>query len=698
MIELNEVFDEEKLDLPVVNLYPKTKIPQIFAVGEMDGNSVTPAFRMCTYTSGGDTNKNVKPGDKMTHVVMLSLNEKGSLVKLKNLGPDPVGTISTVFNIVYSSMKQYKIDAVLFRMTKSKIGGQARQLQIIMDRLVRSRTGGRYVILKELWDYNKKYSYILIYRKNADLSTIPGVPEISTEMFTKAESDVGDVYIEKKTGQQISKAEAIAASIAKENDARTEQSVISRAKVSRRQIAASQSLSSEVIADPQKFNEYESTAAEFSKPATAKEIPEASQIIDSISSKAVKSRAVKFASEGAIYHLRTVTSIELDQSKRIESRFSKEFETRLGNASLTSVESMQAYIQTLLDTLEEYKYNAMKEIMDTRVPQYNEQKDREEMAKNIWNVERTKLMKSALHGYAKTISSNIEDITRTRTPTHYTASEKRGIKEYVGSGYSDINNMLLGRYNADNYDTLDKKEVTTAIKNLDAAFKRGDRIPAGITLWRSQTVRKPIFEAMVKNKVFYFRNYVSTSLSPIIFGGWKGNQAVAMASDNTRAVLNVDKSDETAIIPDQEIRLAQEYGEERIRVSIGWAIDGADKINVIYPGDLSNIASEMEVILPRGTMLKVNKITDASYSDGLVYNNQKFVQAEVMTSEQLDEAVIYDGDVLMESGEVVEYEGSDTKFDFNSFAKSTKVSENNKILSILASMIDIEDTPEKFVL
>ena len=33
---------------------------------------------------GGDTNKNVKPGDKMMHIVMIGVNEKLSLVKLKN--------------------------------------------------------------------------------------------------------------------------------------------------------------------------------------------------------------------------------------------------------------------------------------------------------------------------------------------------------------------------------------------------------------------------------------------------------------------------------------------------------------------------------------------------------------------------------------------------------------------------------------
>ena len=696
--QLNEIFDADSEMLPVTNLYPKTKIPQIFAIAAPEGSV---ALRMCSYTGGGDVNKNVKPGDKMMHAIVLGVSEKGTLVKLKNLGGNPLGVISTMFDLVSQTVKKYKMDAVMFRINKSKMGGQARAVQMIINRLVMSRLGGRFVILKELYDYDKKYVYVLIHRKNVDLSTIPGIPEISTEEFTKVDTAVGDVYINNKSGKQVSKSEALAATIAQENDKRTDQSVIARAKVSRRQVAASQSLTSDIIHDPEEFEKYEATAAEFSKPATANPIPEAQQLKDAVESKAAKARSAQLAATGAIFHLKSLTTIKLSQSEKFEARFVKELESRIGNAPLTSVQSMQAYTQTLLDTLEERKYEAMEHIM-TKVPQYLEPKDKEQMANNLWNIERTKMIKAALQGYAKNVSATIEDITRTRTPLQYTNAEKRGIKEYVGSGYSDINNMLLGRYRADNYDTLSYKEVTTAIKNLDDAFKRGDRIPEGLTLWRSQSVRKPIFEAMVKNRVFYFRNYVSTSLSPIIFGGWKGNQAVAMASDNTRAVLTVDKSDETAIVPDQEIRMVQEYGEERIRISLGWAITGGEKVNVVYPGDLSNMSGEMEVILPRGTMLQINKITDASYNDGMVYNNQKFIQAEVMTADQLDEAVVYDGDVLMETGEVVEYsdepQPESSPFDFEGFVKSTKTSENNKILALLASMIDVEDTPEKFVL
>lgn len=690
--QLNEVFESEGT-MPVVNLNPKLKVPQIWKIGDVDSQLVA---RMVSYVSEGDAIKQVKLGDKYAHVILMSLSAKGTPAELKGgLGPEPINAVNTIFDTVYAQVKKLRMDAIMFRFPTKKMKGQGPIVQRVLSRLVMQKTGGRFKVVPSMFQFTGKHTYVLVVRKNARIDDIAGMPGINPDLYTRVDSEVGEVYVSKKEGVQVTKETAIAGSIAAVEEKRNDRAVVTRTKISRRQVAASQSLTSEIIHDPEKFEEYEASAAEFSKPATAPEIPEAQQIKDSISSKAARLHSASLAATGASTYLSSLVKVKLSQRDKFEERFTKDLQFRIGNAPLTSVESMQAYVQTLLDTLEERKHEAMEHIM-TRVPQYLEQKDKEEMAYNLWNIERTKMIKAALQGYAKNVSSSIETITRTRTPLQYTNAEKRGIKEYVGSGYSDINNMLLGRYDAANYDTLTEKEVTTAIKNLDDAFKRGDRLPEGLTLWRSQTVRKPIFEALVKNRVFYFRNFVSTSLAPIIFGGWKGNQAVAMASDNTRAVLTVDKSDETAIVPDQEIRMVQEYGEERIRVSLGWAIEGAHKVNVVYPGDLSNMAGEMEVILPRGTMLQINKITDASYNDGMVYSNQKFIQAEVMTADALNESmVVYDGDALLETGGLVAMDMDEVEpvaVDFSKFVKSTAVG-----LGLLASFIDIEDTPPKFV-
>ena len=694
---LNEVFDEDKLDLPVTNLYPKTKIPQIFAVGAIEDNGTTPAFRMCSYTSGGDTNKNVKPGDKMIHVVMMSLSEKGTLVKLKNLGPDPVAVMSTTFNIVYDAVKTYKMDAVLFRMNKTKVGGQARQLQVIMDRLVRTRTGGKFVILKELWDYDKKYSYILIHRKSVDLQTIPGVPEISTEMFTKVDSDVGEVFVNKESGRTVSKAEALAATIAQVNDKRTDQNVIARAKISRRAVAASQSIEAERFEGPD-FQKYENSAAQFSKPVTAELVKQATELdvaMNSLSSKLhIKNWVTRYASDYALMY--TGNHDVPDNHPWVEDlndAFSEKISKVFEKNPLTSVKSMEAILQAALEGMDDFKGQYIRKMEK----EYEGFPEASGQALMRWNKARSEMAKRLLQEYAKKVSELTYGIVYARgVPEQYSTAERQGIKEYCGSGYSDMNNMLLGRYDEDSYDTLNPDEVNKSIKNLDSAFLKGDRLPAGITLYRAQTIRSPIFEALVKNKVFYFRNYVSTSLYPIIFGGWKGNAAVGLASDEQRSEINIDDSPEKVTIPlgTPDTNPNGTPYVPNIKVSVGWAIDGAEKINVIFPGDLSNMTSEQEIILPRGTMVQINRISDASYNDGIAYNNQRFIQAEVMTSEQLDEStVVYDGDILMETGELVEKD----KYDFSLFVESTKSTSSNEAMGMLASCMDLTDLPRRFI-
>ena len=302
-----------------------------------------------------------------------------------------------------------------------------------------------------------------------------------------------------------------------------------------------------------------------------------------------------------------------------------------------------------------------------------------------------------MYTYARESARGTFNITMNRDPKQYSVAEKRAIREYASSAYTDINNMLLGRYKPDFYDVADEDEVKRAIDGLDSAFLNGDRLPEGLTLYRAQSIRMPIYEAMVKNKVFYFRNYVSTSLAPIIFGGFKENVALGLAPEEVRKELNIDNNDEGVTISPSQVRTAM-HAPDQIRVNVGWAIDGAHKVNVIYPGQLSNHPNEQEIILPRGILLQINKITDASSDTGAgLESNLKFIQAEVMSSDQLDEAVIYDGDVLMETGEVVAMTGeieSDGPVSFSSFVEKTSAP---KGLKLLASLMDLESVPFKFV-
>lgn len=683
MMELiTELFDEDTT-LPITNLNPKKKIPQIFSV-HVDDAIEQPGFRLCTYTSGGDTNRDLKMGDKMMHIVPFTLTAKGSIAKLKGLGPSPINYINSVFTVAMQTMRQYKIDACMLRILKSKTAGQARQIQVIADRLIRSRSGGRYVLLKELWDYDKKYAYILIHRKNVSLEDIPGVPEISTELFTKVESKVGDVYINKDTGAQVTKNEAIAASIAQENDKRSDQAVIVKVKISRRAIAQSQSLESSRFETPM-FQKFEASAAELNKPADAPLISDANELTVISTSGFALENALSSVTAGMAF--REASIIPEDKESDVNAEIKNKALERLRKESITSIKTLETIASIVDDTLEKYKGAWLERNINKH--SHLNQDAANELVQNSWNAIKTKIIRRELRGYALTAGWSLHPIVENKDSSKYTPAQKRGIREYVSSGYVDINNALLGLYNPDERTSiLTASDIEKAIDNLDSAFKNGERLPKGITLYRSQRMLPSIYEALVKNRVFYFRNFVSTSLYPNIFGTWMTDSSVGVLPDEKRLSVSIDKTDEGLVNSSDNL------------VGIGWVITGADKVNVVLPGGSLAPSNEMEVILPRGLMVKVNKITDASYNDGTVKTNNKLIQAEVMTTEELTESVIYDGDRLMETGEVVTMTGDieiEDRVDFASFVSSNVKQKVESSLGIIASCIDIANMPYKFV-
>ncbi|EJG6624936.1 ADP-ribosyltransferase [Shigella sonnei] len=690
--QLNEVFESEG-SLPVVNLNPKAKVPQVWKIGDVDTNIVV---RLFSYLSEGDAVKQVKLGDKYAHVVIMSLSEKGNLAELKNgLGPAPIDAINTIFNTVYEQVKALRMDAVLFRFPTKKLKGRGQQLQTLLARLVSTKTGGRFKVLSAMYQFTGKHTYVMMVRKNANIEDIKGIPNINTELYTKVDSDVGEVYVSKKTGEKVTKETAIAGSIAAVEEKRKDKPVIARTKISRRAIAASQSLEAD-RQEGELFQKYENSAKEVSGPATAELLPEAYEIVLAQASSTAKGTLVADI-ENKIYN-------RIDESFKFADEVSygsvikptlEKFAKKIKTEKTTSVKALAAFVE------------AANEIADSIKDEWFEDFRRDnfqlpddvlaEVSERTWKQRKSAFLSNVMYTYARESARDTFNITMNRDPKQYSVAEKRAIREYASSAYIDINNMLLGRYKPDFYDVADEDEVKRAIDGLDSAFLNGDRLPEGLTLYRAQSIRMPIYEAMVKNKVFYFRNYVSTSLAPIIFGGFKENVALGLAPEEVRKELNIDNNDEGVTISPSQVRTAM-HAPEQIRVNVGWAIDGAHKVNVIYPGQLSNHPNEQEIILPRGILLQINKITDASSDTGAgLESNLKFIQAEVMSSDQLDEAVIYDGDVLMETGEVVAMTGeieSDEPVSFSSFVEKTSAP---KGLKLLASLMDLESVPFKFV-
>ena len=676
--QLNEVFESEGT-LPTVNLNPKLKVPQIWKIGDVESQLVA---RMVSYASEGDAIKQVKLGDKYVHVILMSLSAKGSPAELKGgLGPTPVDAINTIFDVVYDQVKKLRMDAVMFRFPTKKMKGQGPIVQRIIQRLVAQKTGGRFKVVPAMYQFTGKHTYILVVRKQADIEDIKGMPGINSELYTKVDSDVGEVYISKKEGVQVTKETAIAGSIAKVEEKRTDKAVITKTKISRRAIAMSQSLESSRFETPM-FKKFDSNAAELNKPATAPLMPEANEI-KVISNSFLALENTISANTGGM-SFKDNLLIPEDKMEEINTDIKMRAFEKLHGLNVTSVKALENYASVVDDVIEEYKGPWLQKLM----AQHSHLGYHEaiELAENSWNAIKTKIIQRELRVYALTAGWQLHSIIENKDASRYTPAQKRGIREYVGSGYEDMNNVLLGLHDPNvRSSILTNEDIEKAINNLDSAFENGERLPPGITLYRSQRMIPDIYLAMVSNKVFYFRNFVSTAIYPNIFGTWMTDSGVGLLPDEKRRDVALDKSDEGLV-----------YSNKDTLVGIGWAFTGTDKVNVILPGGDLAPSNEMEVILPRGLMVKINKITDASYNNGTTRSNNKFVQAEVMTADELNEAVVYDGDALMETGELVVYKDGD-ELSFDSFVSNEKKKNSDRGLGLLASCIDIDALQYKFV-
>ena len=680
---ITELFDGASA--PVVNLNPKHKIPQIFAIQTGEG-SVLPGFRFCTYTSGGDTNKNIKPGDKMMHIVMIGVNEKLSLVKLKNLGGNPIGAINAVFDTALQTMKQYKIDACLFRVLKSKTNGAARQMQVIADRLVRTKGAGRYVLLKEIWDYDKKYAYIMVYRKNAKLEDIPGVPPISTELFTKVESKVGDVYVDVKTGNAVPKAVAVAASIALENDKRTDQAVIQKTKISRRLAAQAQystvdaSLQGDSFA-AKKYQEFESKV-----PVYKAEGPMNSGVIQIGSNfskgaiggmrSASRFKSSDYELESFRNHIALAHARLRDPSIKLQSDITYQGSQEYSKNKEFFNYKTDKILSDLTDINISNSFDVIKKIINDLVKGSKATPD-----------EKAAIIQFVMNGIYKLIDESAaqayEYASNEVTPKGLTQAESDAIEDYCADSYVEMNSFLLGKPDSTREEYMER--AIKHIETMDSAFAKGSVLPPGTTLYRGQEVTFKTLRHNIENKMFYFKNFVSTSLKPNIFGEYGKNY---MALDDTGAVFSGEGEGSVDAEDLMHMGSHSTYANEDAETNVGMVIKGAERIKVIVPGHLSGFPSEAEVILPRGILLKINKVSTYMMKE-TAYNKYLIEGTIVPPSEQLEESV-YDGDHLMETGEVRPIAG------FNQFLVEESKEEENEVSQILASLVNINGMSKKF--
>ena len=168
-------------------------------------------------------------------------------------------------------------------------------------------------------------------------------------------------------------------------------------------------------------------------------------------------------------------------------------------------------------------------------------------------------------------------------------------------------------------------------------------------------------------------------MSPIIFtGGF---------ADVSAEMVNTTADTDTSEI---EVMQATESSTD---ASIGFVMSGAHKIKVLIPGKETAYPQECEVMLPRGTTLRFDRVKTVEASGSYL------VFASVVEPSKLDESeVVYDGDVLLETGESVPV----NRFSLIETSEEVRIAHEtirrDTIDYALVSCMDINSIPEKFVL
>lgn len=526
----------------------------------------------------------------------------------------------------------------------------------------------------------------MVYRKNANLEDIPGVPPISTELFTKVESKVGDVYVDVKTGNAVPKAVAVAASIALENDKRTDQAVIQKTKISRRLAAQAQystvdaSLQGDSFA-AKKYQEFESKV-----PVYKAEGPMNSGVIQIGSNfskgaiggmrSASRFKSNDYELESFRNHIALAHARLRDPSIKLQSDITYQgSQEYLKNKEFFDYKT-DKILSDLADINISNSFDVIKKIINDLVKGSKATSD-----------EKTAIIQFVMNGIYKLINESAaqayEYASTEVTPKGLTQAESDVIEDYCADSYVEMNSFLLGKPDSTREEYMER--AIKHIETLDSAFAKGSVLPPGTTLYRGQEVTFKTLRHNIENKMFYFKNFVSTSLKPNIFGEHGKNY---MALDDSGAVFSGEGEGSVDAEDLMHMGSHSTYANEDAETSVGMVIKGAERIKVIVPGHLSGFPSEAEVILPRGILLKINKVSTYSMKE-TAYNKYLIEGTIVPPSEQLEESV-YDGDHLMETGEVRPMAG------FNQFLVEESKEEENEVSQILASLVNINGMSKKF--
>lgn len=192
-----------------------------------------------------------------------------------------------------------------------------------------------------------------------------------------------------------------------------------------------------------------------------------------------------------------------------------------------------------------------------------------------------KIIKDVYNIHAEYLATQLSDFNKN---CDMTKTEQDSIHEYISAGYEYINAYLYDEYDNEIQET---EELLNTIDTLDNIIENNS-IEIKNVLYRGQSLVIDEVEKIIENKEFTFKNYVSTSVAPIIFGGWETNSTSLYCENNYDSYVE----------------------KLKYNVNVSWVIDTKGSKGFVV-GDLAWNPIECEVILPRNTCLKINKVVES---------------------------------------------------------------------------------------
>jgi hypothetical protein len=687
-VQLNEIFDADTPGIvyPVENLTPNAKVPQMLHMKVPGTNDLI--IRLTHLDTIGTRVKAVQPNDKTVQVFLMSLSDKGNITDFRGgLGTDPVGAINTMFATVMDISKKYHFESVLFRFTRTKMKGKSEQAKRVLSRLIKQRSGGRYTTLEEVTrSESKKFDFALAIKKNSDL--LDDIAS-SAKGYQKVETKAGITYINDNTGNQVTKAEVVADVLTSQSAKITDQQIAAKSKISRRAaFDAMYNVGTEFSAKRNEANETTFQELKNTVPITPATRPE-SIVFRHIANK------IKYKS----------------YADSLRNWNPKEVKYGPGNLNAETFLSM---MKDVFKTTPANTFKLFQEHVDAfaDIVEQTDPRDTNATVVKIANYfssgrfaeldfdDRQTLIKGAVYTFIHYISNDIREaysdytIGEISAETKYTDEDIKAIQSYTGNRYVEMNDFLTGSRPNISPATL------AEIKTLDNIFvNKGDTLPKGTKVYRGMSMKVPQLKTVVESKIMYFANIVSTSLLPVIYNG--AFAAVHPTIDNASTdITNLDTIEDVLgsklYTPDDAYDYKR-HGEIGKTISLGMVISGVDKINCIVPGNVSSYSHECEVMLPRGTAMRIIKfMAPPEDSDGWAATGLMYL--DIIAPDQLTESMEFiDGDKFLAEGVLEPISFSNMFNTRHKILTESLTPDNEMAKDLLLSCINMNQVPDRFM-